>query len=439
MSHRTSFYTTFRRFLSKRIKKSKISILYVVSFLLILCFGLLFSIQSDGIPFIPPQRIYSEDPECKLLKGLEIASLDSMITVITQSNSKLQSSLINSWRLLRLHNNGSFFAENLRPEENSGIFYPDNSMKRICTFFELNQEGPYNITIYCLRKKIANLSIENNVVNLTKRHRSLILQNHSMHNVCINSKRVLFFTFENSCANSSIFVENGVLFKKETLTQFMILNPNYSTIESGVVLDAYSKNPIDLLVNCYLFATFLSTVKGNVFLNIHGNDKNNQGIVESILGYPVTLVSNEHGFCFNHSIMEYIRKPASYYSFNDLDVVYQKIALNTSLKHSYVSNRVYDEFANVTDILPNSKPIMLSSLPKESIIRKISKASLFLCFSSDEEVGWAFWANKDAPIYIFSKNGTTTISESILRTHQRKVYSFSNFLDMKKHLVRYQS
>jgi hypothetical protein len=160
------------------------------SFAFVWLLGLLFGRGFQIYP--PPADIPPEMdcPECRIFHNVSAQIKERQYRIIYEVKAKLELTRTQAWRLLRLKVHGPFFEQELRAEDNCGVY--TFMRTRTAHHFPLIQEGSTIVELYCIDQLLLNTSGTVEPWSDNTEH-SVFHRNGTFTNVCTQGQSLIGF------------------------------------------------------------------------------------------------------------------------------------------------------------------------------------------------------------------------------------------------------
>jgi hypothetical protein len=174
------------------LNSSRFSVPIVVaaSFIFVWFLGVLFGRGGQIYPIFNDIPENMSCPECRVFNDTSALITERQLRVYYQILSKFDLTRRTSFRLIRARIYGYFFTQELRSQDNCGVyaFGPNKT----ALHFNLQQENPATIELYCLDQSLLNLS--GNIAHYQRDTKfSIVYKDVSFSNVCLTNKSLIFF------------------------------------------------------------------------------------------------------------------------------------------------------------------------------------------------------------------------------------------------------
>ncbi|KAK8842845.1 hypothetical protein M9Y10_025711 [Tritrichomonas musculus] len=170
------------------------------SFIFIYFLGFIFSRGIQVYPIYNEIMPDDDCPECRVFNDTKASITERQFRIIYQVVSKLDITHANAWRLLRIRIYGPIFSQEMRANtDNCGLYA--FGTKHSAMHFELIQEGPTTVELYCLDKLL--LTVSNDVSRYNRNTQSTLFHTSikEVSNICRveeqNDEHFVFFSQSN--------------------------------------------------------------------------------------------------------------------------------------------------------------------------------------------------------------------------------------------------
>jgi hypothetical protein len=385
------------------------------SFVFVWLLGVLFG---RGFQIYPPRGAAPPEmqcPECRIFRNVSAQITERQYRIIYELAANLELTRAQAWRLLRLKVHGAFFDQELRAEDNCGIY--SFMQTKTAHHFPLVQEGPTRVELYCIDRLLLNTS--GGVAPWPgETEHSIFHANGELTNVCTEGASLVAF------AQSRVFPAQIAGFAS---ARFLRTTITEHANETGARARGFSFRISDGEIAALSWRAVLDRLLLPAF-------------VESEAGATVTFRS-----ALPPPFDSLLRRVTAGRYTEAATVCYRRLSVSVNAsrvlaiepgEYATVRNRIAGKYTNRTDaIVVNPADVLapivrqipaaavLSATNYKDMIKAVAAARAMVSVDDNDAVINAFWLPSDAPLLLVlpPKRGVESASVARLARLNRRI------------------
>ncbi|OHT01028.1 hypothetical protein TRFO_07701 [Tritrichomonas foetus] len=380
------------------------------SFVFVYLLGLFFS---SGLQIYPifnniPEGV--DCPECRVLNDTQVTVTERQFRIVYQVISDVPFTKHNAWRLFRLRINGPHFSQEIRAEDNCGIY--SLGVKHHAIHFELTQEGECVFELLCLDNVL--YQGRGNVQPYERETKdSIFHKNQEVSNICRRNEKFIFFsnsyTF-NVSKNS--FVPNlhheKIAFNEYSNETTVINNAFLMKLGNSQISRMSTKD----LINKVILTVFVQSHFGQTI--IFENNNIDEQFMKIIRKVTEEKAKSGTFLCFRKLTTIPNYKKINSLSENEIEMMR---SLATS-RNSQRGDKIFITHFEGSETVQKSGDFQYIDDGKLTFDRKVellSSAKAMIAKDDDNEVLNALFMPKESPLILIVPPITKSYSDSVKR------------------------
>lgn len=350
-------------------------------------------------------------PECRVFEDISKQITERQFRITYKVNTNVPITKTHSWRLWRIRISGMFFEQEMRAEDNCGIY--SLGTDHTAMHWELLQEGPTRVQLLCLDN---NYSVVDNYVTPYPRDTkySILHANKEASNVCLRpDSKVLVFSNSNiRNVAKDLFLGDYVSLRHDINN----ISKTAKNVNLGFLLNSKESNTFEMLNNI-IFMAFVHSQSGQTISFRQKSDHKKYGKIVSLVSEGKYEDSN-HLTCWTRVITEPLKDKVKNITGDEINII-RKLVVHDPPSYNYT---VVSGKANPIKAGSRSHNLLINLEDDYvTMVEKYAAAKAMIAFDDNNEIGNAMWLSDKAPLYLiqFKNENNDSHLMKILRNATR--------------------